>query len=133
MTPRPIRAECTDVTNVVLDGTKAVMLSGESANGDYPTQAVEQSRRIAVLEVNGPMQTAEAVRSSTEKTSIFAFMSMAVVLTVTRRCVDSSVITCTGGEGQQGIAVFLVETVGTLKKAIVGKKQKEGVRYDDHD
>lgn len=80
--PRPTRAESTDVANAIYDGTSAIMLSGETAAGKYPIQAVKTMAKIALAtekDINYIEQFRK--RDITESTDVTSAISHATCTT----------------------------------------------------
>jgi len=77
---RPTRAEATDVANAILDGTDCVMLSGESATGRYPVDAVAMLARIA--KVTEPHRLSHPVRDFVKAGGSHADVRIADLITL---------------------------------------------------
>jgi pyruvate kinase len=109
--PRPTRAEAGDVANAILDGADAVMLSGETAGGDFPVESVNIMRKIA-----------EEAENSLDYLSIFVNIRSQVLardlrMTPTEALASSAVKTAADA-GAACILVFSASggTVATVAK-----------------
>ncbi len=79
--PRPTRAEATDVANAIYDGTSAIMLSGETAAGMYPVEAVQTMVKIAIRTEQDINYTARFKQRQSENPDITNAISHATCTT----------------------------------------------------
>ncbi len=110
--PRPTRAEASDVANAIIDGTDAVMLSGESAVGKFPLKAVEMLAKIAtetepeIQFVNNPPAKSDETHALSEAlNAIDSTLNLACIATFT-----SSGYTALIASGERPKAVVMAFT-----------------------
>lgn len=103
--PRPTRAEITDVANAVLDGTDALMLSAESASGQYPFKAIRTMHEI-IVEVEKTEDAYYKISLENELLSTPAAIAASSVLTALKLNAAAIVCLTTTGKTAQIIAGF---------------------------
>lgn len=114
--PRPTRAEVTDVANAIYDGTDAIMLSGETAMGKYPVEAVKLMTKIA-LETEAHYDAIECEKKhvyNSKSETVSCAISYSAVATATR--LDSKLIIASSFSGYTARLVSKYKP----KAAIVG-------------
>ena len=108
--PRPTRAEITDVANAIYDGTSAIMLSGETAAGKYPVEAVRTMDAIA-LRTEANIDRAKPLKvSGKERLSITAAMAHAACTTAVDIGADAILTVSQRGVTAQMVSRFRPQT-----------------------
>lgn len=107
--PRPTRAESSDVANAVLDGADCVMLSGETAKGDYPVEAVTMMHKVA-LEAEAAIYTSNIFTELSLMTSSpcepSTAIALAAVSAATKLPASAIIALTTTGQTAQQIARY---------------------------
>lgn len=104
--PRPTRAEAGDVANAIFDGTDAVMLSGETASGAYPAQAVEMMASICLRTENALIGQDSLTLKSFDKKDMTEAIGQAVGHTVKNLDIHTIVAATSSGHTARMISKF---------------------------
>ncbi len=103
--PRPTRAEVSDIASAIFQRTDAIMLSGETANGQYPLEAVETMRRVA-LEIEANLDYVNSLNMTCINNPVTEQLARAAVTCVDNLPIKAIIIDTLSGRTGRYLAAF---------------------------